>query len=93
MRNDMTKYRTKTLLFGGGGAGINIDLNRNRLFAEIIYDQSFNAMLKKGANRYDEENLWTEGWIDSDFRLSRVVIKVGFVKSFYMVRKHKQNKN
>jgi hypothetical protein len=91
IKNDITEFRNNTLFFAGGGAGMSIDLNKNRLFVELNWDYCFNEMLKKEASRYDEESLWNEGWFDSDFRINRAVIKVGFVKSFYIVRKNKQN--
>ncbi len=91
IKNEITEFRNNPLFFVGGAAGMNIDLNKNRLFVELNYDHCFNQMLKKDVNRFDEESLWTEGWFDSDFRLNRTAIKVGFVKSFYTVRKHKQN--
>ena len=68
---------------------MNIDFNKNRFFVEINYNQSLNEMLKKGAKRYDQTSLWTQGWFDSDFRINRASLRLGFVKSFYLVRKHK----
>jgi hypothetical protein len=88
--NDHKEYRNNLIFFAGGGIGLNIDFNKYRLFTELNYHQSLNEMLKKGSNRYDQESLWTEGWYDSDLRINKVSLRVGFVKSFYWIKKRKQ---
>jgi hypothetical protein len=88
--NDNKEYRNKLIFFAGGGIGMNVDFNKYRFFTELNYHQSLTEMLKKGTNRYDQVSLWTEGWYDSDFRINKVSLRVGFVKSFYWIRKRKQ---
>src|SRR4030042_3264942 len=90
IRNDNTEFRNNLFFFAGGGIGMNIELNKSRFFVEINYCQSLNEMLKKDAKRYDQSSLWTEGWFDSDFRINKASLRAGFVKSFYLIRTHKQ---
>jgi hypothetical protein len=91
IRNDNTEFRNNLFFFAGGGIGMNIDFNKNRFFVELNYNQSLNEMLKEGSNRYDQASLWTEGWFDSDFRINKASLRAGFVKSFYLIRTHKQD--
>jgi hypothetical protein len=88
--NDHKEFRKNMVFLAGGGIGLNVDFNKYRFFSELNYHQSFSGILKKGANRYDQVNLWTEGWFDSDFRINKVSLRFGFVKSFYWIRKKKQ---
>jgi hypothetical protein len=90
IKNDHLEFRNNPIFFGGVGIGMNIDFNKYRFFAEVNYHQSFNQMLKKGTNRYDQTSLWTEGWFDSDFRINRASLRIGFVKSIYWIRKKQE---
>jgi len=90
IKNNNKEFRTSPIFFIGGGIGLNVDFNKYRFFTELNYHQSVNEMLKKGSDRYTQQSLWTEGWFDSDFRLNKASLRVGFVKSFYWIKKRKQ---
>jgi len=86
---DNKEYRNNLNYFVGGGIGMNIDLNKFRIFAELNWHHSINEILKKETNRYDQNTLWTEGWFDSDFRLNKVSLRIGIAKSIYWIKKQK----
>ncbi len=87
VQRDHMDYRNPLYYFLGGGAGIKINFKKTYLFAEVDYHVSLNKTLKEGTNRYDQTNLWTEGWIDSDFGLSSISIRVGMAWSIYTIKK------
>jgi hypothetical protein len=84
---DNLDERKKIHYYPGGGIGMKINYNKTCFFIEANYHQSLNEILKKGTNRFDQNSVWTEGWFDSDFRLSKASIRVGFVKKFFLIRK------
>jgi len=84
---DHMEYRNRLYYFLGGGAGLKINFKKTYLFTEVDYHVSLNKTLKEGTNRYDQPNLWTQGWIDSDFGLNTLSIRVGMAWSIYTIKK------
>lgn len=87
VQQDHMEYRNRLYYFLGGGAGLKINFKKNYLFTEVDYHVSLNKTLKDGTNRYDQRNLWTQGWIDSDFGLNHLSIRVGMAWSIYTIKK------
>jgi hypothetical protein len=87
VQRDHLDYRNRIYYFLGGGAGLKINFKKTYLFTEVDYHLSLNKTLKKGTNRYDQTNLWTQGWIDSDFGLSTISVRVGIAVSIYTIKK------
>ncbi|KPL12378.1 MAG: hypothetical protein AMS26_18110 [Bacteroides sp. SM23_62] len=81
------EFRNKLYYFLGGGGGLKLNFKKSCLFSELDYHISLNKTLKKGTNRYDQKNLWTDGWIDSDFGLRNISIRVGMAWSIYTIKK------
>jgi len=73
--------------YAGGGVGLKINFTKFYLFSEIIYLHPLNTVLEKSENRYNQPSLWTEGWMDSDFRIIHTSLRIGIVKSFHRVKK------
>lgn len=86
---DNKNFRNNLNYFVGGGIGMNIDLNKFRIFTELNWHHSVNEILKQGTNRFDQSSLWTVGWFDSDFRLNKVSLRIGITKSIYWIKKQK----
>ena len=84
---DHKEFRNSLYYFLGGGLGLKINFKKTYLFTEMDYHISLNKTLKKGTNRYDQPNLWTHGWIDSDFALSNISVRVGVARSIYTIKK------
>ena len=87
VQRDHMDYRNRLYYFLGGGAGLKINFKKTYFFTEVDYHVSLNKTLKKGTNRYDQTNLWTQGWIDSDFGLNSLSIRVGMAWSIYTIKK------
>jgi hypothetical protein len=87
IQRDHMEYRNRLYYFLGGGVGLKMNFKKSYIFTEVDYHISLNKTLKKGTNRYDQTNLWTEGWIDSDFGLSCLSIRVGMAWSIYTIKK------
>ncbi len=87
IQRDHMEYRNRLYYFLGGGAGLKINFKKTYFFTEVDYHVSLNKTLKKGTNRYDQSNLWTQGWIDSDFGLNSLSIRVGMAWSIYTIKK------
>jgi hypothetical protein len=87
IQRDHMDYRNRLYYFLGGGVGIKINFKRTYFFTEVDYHVSLNKTLKEGTNRYDQTNLWTQGWIDSDFGLNSLSIRVGMAWSIYTIKK------
>jgi hypothetical protein len=87
IQRDHMVYRNRLYYFVGGGVGLKINLNKTYIFTEVDYHVSLNKTLKKETNRYDQTNLWTHAWIDSDFGLNSLSIRVGMAWSIYTIKK------
>ena len=87
MRRDHQEFRNSLYYFLGGGIGVRINLKKSYIFTEVDYHISLNKTLKKGTDRYDQTNLWTHAWIDSDFGLMNTSIRVGIARSIYTIKK------
>ncbi|MCK5461404.1 MAG: PorT family protein [Bacteroidales bacterium] len=87
IQRDHMEYRNRLYYFLGGGAGLKINFKKAYIFTEVDYHVSLNKTLKEGSNRYDQTNLWTQGWIDSDFGLNNLSIRVGMAWSIYTIKK------
>jgi hypothetical protein len=85
--SDHQEFRNSLYYFLGGGIGVKIRFKKSYIFTELDYHISLNKTLKKGTNRYDQTNLWTHGWIDSDFGLMNTSIRVGVARSIYTIKK------
>jgi hypothetical protein len=84
---DHLEFRKSLYYFLGAGFGLKINFKKTYLFTEVDYHISLNKTLKNGKNRYDQTNLWTQGWIDSDFGLSSLSFRVGIARSIYTIKK------
>ena len=87
VQRDHMDYRNRLYYFLGGGVGLKINFKKTYFFTEVDYHVSLNKTLKKETNRYDQTNLWTQGWIDSDFGLNILSIRVGMAWSIYTIKK------
>ena len=87
IQRDHMEYRNRLYYFLGGGAGLKINFKKAYIFTEVDYHVSLNKTLKEGTSRYDQTNLWTQGWIDSDFGLNNLSILVGMAWSIYTIKK------
>ena len=87
LESDHQEFRNSLYYFLGGGIGVKIRFKKSYIFTELDYHISLNKTLKKGTNRYDQTNLWTHGWIDSDFGLMNTSIRVGIARSIYTIKK------
>ncbi len=87
IQRDHKEFRNQFYYFLGGGIGCKVNFHKYYIFTEVDYHISLNKTLKKGTNRYDQKNLWTQGWIDSDFGLSNISIRVGIARSIYKIKK------
>ena len=84
---DHLEFRNSLYYFLGAGFGLKINFKKTYLFTEVDYHISLNKTLKSGKNRYDQTNLWNQGWVDSDFGLSTVSLRVGIARSIYTIKK------
>lgn len=87
VQRDHMDYRNSLYYFLGGGAGLKINFEKTYIFTEVDYHVSLNKTLKSGTNRYAQTNLWTQGWIDSDFGLINLSVRVGMAWSIYTIKK------
>jgi hypothetical protein len=87
IQRDHIEYRNRLYYFLGGGAGLKINFKKTYIFTEVDYHVSLNKTLKEGTNRYDQTNVWTQGWIDSDFGLNNLSVRVGMAWSIYTIKK------
>lgn len=87
IQRDHMEYRNRLYYFLGGGVGLKINFKKTYIFTEVDYHVSLNKTLKKETSRYDQTNLWTHGWIDSDFGLNNLSIRVGMAWSLYTIKK------
>ena len=87
IQRDHMDYRNRLYYFLGGGGGLKINFKKSYIFTEVDYHVSLNKTLKEGSNRYNQTNLWTQGWIDSDFGLNSLSIRVGMAWSIYTIKK------
>jgi hypothetical protein len=87
VRQDHLAFRNSLYYYLGGGAGMKLNFKKTYLFTEVDYHISLNKTLKAGTNRYDQPNLWTYAWIDSDFSLSHISVRVGIARSIYTIKK------
>ena len=86
-QRDHMDYRKGLYYFLGGGLGMKINFKKSYIFTEVDYHVSLNKTLKEGTNRYDQTNLWTQGWVDSDFGLNNLSVRVGMAWSIYTIKK------
>ena len=86
-QRDHIEFRNRLYYFLGGGAGLKLNFKKAYLFTEIDYHVSLNKTFKKGTNRYDQNNLWAQAWVDSDFGLNNISIRVGMAWSIYTIKK------
>ncbi len=84
---DHMEFRNRLYYFLGGGGGMKLNFKKTYLFFEIDYHISLNKTLRDGANRYDQNNLWSHAWIDSDFGLNNLSFRVGMAWSIYTIKK------
>ncbi len=87
LQRDHMEFRNALYYSLGGGAGVKLNFKKSYIFTELDYHISLNKTLKKGTNRYDQQNLWTRGWIDSDFGLWNISVRVGMAWSIYTIKK------
>jgi hypothetical protein len=87
IQRDHMEFRNTLYYCLGGGAGVKLNFKKSYLFTELDYQLSLNKTLKKGTNRYNQQNLWTHGWIDSDFGLMHISIRIGMAWSIYTIKK------
>jgi hypothetical protein len=85
-RNNLA-YRNRFNIYPGGALGVKINFNNIYIFGQADYHHSFKNVLKEDRNRFDQNNLWTEGWFDSDFRLAQASFRVGIVLGIYRIQK------
>ena len=87
VQRDHLDYRNRLYYFLGGGIGLKINFKKTYVFTEVDYHLSLNKTLKDGTNRYEQVNVWTQGWMDSDFGLSSISLRVGIARSIYTIKK------
>jgi hypothetical protein len=87
IKRDHSEYREDIYYYLGGGVGIKMNFNKFYLFAEADYYHPITNMLAVGKNRYEQSNLWSEAWVDSDFRIVHASFKVGIARSLYSIKK------
>ena len=87
IRQDHLAFRNRLYYFLGGGAGMKFNFKKTYLFTEVDYHISLNKTLKEGTNRYEQPNMWTYAWIDSDFGLTHISVRVGIAMSIYTIKK------
>ncbi len=87
IKRDHLAYRQNIYYYLGGGLGLKMNFNKYYLFIEGDYLHPMNNVMAPGANRFDQGNLWSNGWVDSDFRLSQATVRAGIVKSIYWIKK------
>jgi hypothetical protein len=87
IQQDHLSFRNSLHYFLGGGIGMKVNFKKSYLFTEADYHISLNKTLKNGTNRYDQPNLWSQGWIDSDFALRTFSVRVGMAWSIYTIKK------
>jgi hypothetical protein len=87
LQRDHMEFRNRLYYSLGGSAGLKLNFKKTYLFTELDYHMSLNKTLKQGTIRYDQQNLWTRGWIDSDFGLWNISLRVGMAWSIYTIKK------
>jgi len=84
---DNLEYRNRFCIYPGGSLGIKINFNNMYIFGQLDYHHSFTNVFKNGSKRFEQNNLWTEGWFDSDFRIVHTSFKFGVVLGIYQITK------
>ena len=87
IKRDHSAYRESLNWYIGGGVGLKMDFNKFYLFSEVDYKHPLNKMLDKNTNRYDQINLWSNAWVDSDFRIIHVFVRFGIARRIYSIKK------
>ena len=87
IKRDHSEYREEWYWYVGGGLGLRMNFNKFYLFAEASYYHPLDDMLNYGKNRFEQANLWSEAWVDSDFRLIHASFRVGIARSLYSIKK------
>jgi len=87
VKRDHSEFRDQLNYYVGGGLGLRINFNKFYLFAEADYYHPLTNMLAQGKNRFEQINLWSGAWIDSDFRILNSSFRVGISRSFYSIKK------
>jgi hypothetical protein len=87
VKRDHSEFRDQLNYYIGGGLGLRINFNKFYLFAEADYYHPLTNMLAQGKNRFEQINLWSGAWIDSDFRILNSSFRVGISRSFYSIKK------
>ncbi len=87
VKRDHVEYREFLNYYVGGGVGMRMNFNKFYLFTEADYYHPLRNMLAAGGNRFDQPNLWSEAWVDSDFRILHASFRVGIARSLYSIRK------
>jgi len=87
IKRDHSSYRERLNYYIGGGLGLRMNFNKFYLFAEADYYHPLNNMLAAGKNRFEQSDLWTEAWVDSDFKIIHVSFRVGIARSLYSIKK------
>jgi hypothetical protein len=85
--SDLQEYRNHLYYFLGGGIGVKMNFKKTYIFTELDYHISLNKTLKKGTNRYEQTNLWTHAWMDSDFGLMNTSVRIGIARRIYTIKK------
>ena len=87
IKRDHSDYRERLNYYIGGGLGLRMNFNKFYLFAEADYYHPLNNMLASDQNRFEQSNLWSEAWVDSDFRIIHSSFRVGIARSLYSIKK------
>ncbi|HEC44115.1 MAG TPA: PorT family protein [Bacteroides sp.] len=87
IKRDHSIYRERLNYYVGGGLGLRMNFNKFYLFAEADYYHPLNNMLASDQNRFEQSNLWSEAWVDSDFRIIHAFFRVGIARSLYSIKK------
>ena len=86
IKRDHSEFRNQLNYYAGGGFGLRINFNKFYLFAEADYYHPLRDMLASGKDRFNQNSLWTEGWMDSDFRIIQASFRVGIARRLYSIK-------
>jgi len=65
---------------------LKMNFNKFYLFAEADYYHPLTDMMVKGSNRFEQNNLWTDAWVDSDFRIIHTSLRFGIARRLYSIK-------
>ena len=67
-----------------GGTGLKYKLNKAYFYLDLRYNVGLNKYLVSSDRRFTQDNHnWVYMYQDSDFRLNRFLISIGYARSFY----------